>query len=256
MTLSKQQIAHQFSRAASTYDDASPLQREMAEKLIGNIPTETQGTLVDMGCGTGWALERIASHDRFKLIGIDFAPAMIETAKVRVPSAQFHCCDLETTPLPDNSVDIVLSNAAIQWCDSGSAIAEMFRVCKPGGLLRLSTFGPGTLTEIQSAWEDSGDTTSRVQSFETVQTMTSLAETVGFRSVVCNSEIQIQRFDCVDDLLASIKRLGATNASNTRSTGLLGIRRYRKFRHVLDSRLKENGHLELTYNCFFVFGEK
>ena len=95
MKLAKQQIARQFSRAAGTYDLAAQLQNEMASQLIDAIPADLKGTLVELGCGTGWALEQIAMLDRFELTAVDIAPGMIEVAQQRVPSATFHCCDLE-----------------------------------------------------------------------------------------------------------------------------------------------------------------
>jgi malonyl-CoA O-methyltransferase len=221
MTLSKRQIAHQFSRAASTYDDVSPLQREMAERLMESVSPETSGTLVDLGCGTGWALEQFASRKKFKLIGVDFAPAMIETAKDRVESAQFHCCDLETTPLEDSSADLVFSNAAIQWCDTATAIGEMYRICKPNGLLRLSTFCPGTLREIQSAWQESGDPINRVHEFESATQLETILSESGFRNISFHVDESVQKFSSVEALLASIKQLGATNALRSRTEGIL-----------------------------------
>ena len=152
MKLAKDQIARQFSRAAATYDDAAQLQNEMAKRLIREIPAKATGNLVDLGCGTGWALNKLERENRFDLIGIDIAPGMIEVAQARVPGAEFHCCDLEETPLDANCADIVFSNAAIQWCNVSGAIQEMYRICKPNGHLVFSTFGPRTLCEIRSAW--------------------------------------------------------------------------------------------------------
>lgn len=248
----KEQIARQFSRAAGTYDIAAQLQNKMANQLISNIPDSLNGKLVDLGCGTGWALAQIEELKQFSLTAIDIAPGMIEVAKSRVTDATFVCCDLEETGLPDNQADVVFSNAAIQWCDSLSAFREMKRICKPSGLIVCSTFGPATLGEIRTAWNESGDDFDRVHRLESSEAIETTLKDLGFKEFKIETELKAIPFDSVEKLLKSIKQIGATNASATRPTGLMGPKRYRKFWGVLESRLERDGHLELTFECIFV----
>jgi malonyl-CoA O-methyltransferase len=256
MNLSKVQIAHQFSRAASTYDNAAQLQNEMAEKLIGAMPARITGTLVDLGCGTGWALNKLAQKNRFELIGIDIAPGMIEIAQARVPTAQFHCCDLEETPLESKMADVVFSNAALQWCDVEAAIREMHRICKPEGNVVFSTFGPKTLGEIQSAWRTAGDQVDRIHQFKSAGAIKSIMQRIGFETIRIVPVERKSTYNTVDALLRSLKQLGATNASVSRQTGLLGTKRFRSFRDVFETQLERDGHLELTFECIFAVAEK
>lgn len=256
MKLAKDQIARQFSRAAATYDHAAQLQNEMAEKLIGAMPTLATGKLVDLGCGTGWALNKLAQNNRFELIGIDIAPGMIEIAQARVPTAQFHCCDLEQTPLSSNVADIVFSNAALQWCNVEAAIQEMHRICKPEGSVVFSTFGPGTLNEVRSAWKLAGDQTDRVHEFESRDSIESTMKQLSFEHARVKPAVRKLNYDSLEALLQNIKQLGATNASVSRQISLLGTRRYQEFRDVFETQLERDGHLELTFECIFVVAEK
>lgn len=256
MKLAKDQIARQFSRAASTYDLAAQLQNEMATRLIEAIPNKTTGTLVDLGCGTGWALNQFAQMNRYQLTAIDLAPGMIEIAQSRVPTATFHCCDLEETPLPDDAADIVFSNAAIQWCDAAGAICEMNRICKSRGSIVCSTFGPKTLTEIRSAWKSSDDASDRVHYFDSAELVKSTMLELGLENVLVETVDRVLSFNSVDALLQNIKQLGATNASTTRQTGLLGTKRYRQFRQVFERRLEIDGNLNLTFECVFASARK
>ena len=256
MKLAKDQIARQFSRAAQSYDLAAQLQHEMAAELIRSVPAALTGTLVDLGCGTGWALRKLAQTNRFELTAIDIAPGMIEVAKSHVPSARFHCCDLEETPLESNYADVVFSNAAIQWCNTDEAIGEMYRICKPLGSIVCSTFGPTTLAEVRSAWFATGDETARVNQFESKESLESVLKHVGFASAEIASVERKLTFDSVDSLLLAIKQMGATNASASRPTGLMGTKLFQEFRNVFERRISRDGQLELTFECIFVLANK
>ncbi|MFT5302093.1 MAG: malonyl-CoA O-methyltransferase [Mariniblastus sp.] len=259
MKLVKEQIARQFSRAAATYDQAATLQFEMALRLIQSLTPLAGGTVVDLGCGTGGTLEQLAGQtivsESIELIGIDLAPGMIELAQQRVPRATFHCCDLESTPLGNASVAAVVSNAAIQWCDTAAALNEIDRICQPGASIRLSTFGPETMHEVRSAWLEANDPAERVHVFESAKRLEQRITHMRWLDLSIISELKVQPFDSVDALLKNIKQVGATNASLSRPAGLLGPARYRKFRNVLEQRLARDGQLNLTYDCIYAFAK-
>ena len=255
MKLAKDQIARQFSRAASTYDTAAQLQNEMAEILIDAIPDHSQGTLVDLGCGTGWPLQQLRQTCDCDMTAIDIAPGMIEMARQKVPQVNFICCDLERTPLSDDFADIIFSNAAIQWCDTARALTEMNRIAKPNANLLLSTFGPSTFIEIRSAWEAIGDRSDRIHKFENPQTIERVLEELELKNIAIKRENRQLIYHSVDDLFRGIRNLGATNASSNRQPGLLGKERYRQFKTVFENRLAQNNRLELTFDCIFVVAQ-
>lgn len=253
MKLAKDQIARQFSRAATTYDTAAQLQNEMAGILIDAIPECAQGTLVDLGCGTGWPLKKFVKSGKFEMTAIDIAPGMIEMARHKVPQMNFICCDLESTPLPDAFANVIFSNAAIQWCDTAKALTEIARIAKPNANLLLSTFGPATFVEIHNAWKEIGDSSDRIHQFEDPTTIEHLLNDLNFEEIIIKRENRQLVYHSVDDLLQGIRNLGATNASSNRSSGLLGKERYRQFRAVFENRLTQFNRLELTFDCIFVF---
>ncbi|MGY8747326.1 MAG: malonyl-ACP O-methyltransferase BioC [Pirellulales bacterium] len=255
MILAKDQIARQFSRAASTYDTAAQLQNEMAEILIDAIPDHSQGTLVDLGCGTGWPLQQLRQTCDCDMTAIDIAPGMIEMARQKVPQVNFICCDLERTPLSDDFADIIFSNAAIQWCDTARALTEMNRIAKPNANLLLSTFGPSTFIEIRSAWEAIGDRSDRIHKFENPQTLERVLEELELKNIAIKRENRKLIYHSVDDLFRGIRNLGATNASSNRQPGLLGKERYRQFKAVFENRLAQDNRLELTFDCIFVVAQ-
>ena len=87
----------------------------MAERLVELIEREPS-SILDLGCGTGYLT--LLLHRRFpqaQIDAVDFAPAMIEQARARVPDASFLTRDIEELELEPASYDLIASNATIQW---------------------------------------------------------------------------------------------------------------------------------------------
>src|SRR5450756_770046 len=74
-----------------------------------------------------------------RVIGLDLTPAMIERARKHVAERGFTNVELvvgpmEDIPLPDGSVDVVVSNGVFNLSsDKDRAFAEVYRVLRPGG---------------------------------------------------------------------------------------------------------------------------
>jgi malonyl-CoA O-methyltransferase len=256
MSLAKKQIAQQFSRAAKTYDEVAQLQFEMAERLIDRIPLASTGALVDLGCGTGHALKLLSQFPCLKLTGIDLAEGMIERCQSRLADApssiELMVRDLEQTQLPTNSADIAFSSAAIQWCESKVAFAEFSRILRPGGTLLVSTFGPATLSRWKQAWLAIGDQHQRVNEFETVDDLANSLRAAGINDLEITSEVHTAVFTSTKTMLDSIKKLGGTNASQSRPTGLLGRKKYRKLIDYFANQLEADGQLVTEFECIFI----
>jgi arsenite methyltransferase len=103
-------------------------------------------TVLDLGSGAGFdaLLAAQAVGSKGWVIGVDMTPAMLAKARANatllgVRNAEFRDGYLETLPVADASVDLVISNGVLNLCpDKAVVLRQAYRVLKPGGRLQFS----------------------------------------------------------------------------------------------------------------------
>lgn len=124
--------------------------------------------VVDFGCGGGIDVILAAQivGPEGKVVGLDFAPQMIERAKAAIAQAGLQDSDIELSvanlgdsQLPSNFSDVVISNCVINLCPDKDAVYEdACRILKPGGHIAISDvvliddIAPQLRSRFQTTW--------------------------------------------------------------------------------------------------------
>ena len=106
------------------------------------VPQIKNKIVLDLGCGTGKFMQKF--YDKAtKYYGLDLSDQQLNIAKRKVDnnSLEFICCSAENIPLPDNSVDIIISTwvlgTILELDRRNKVLAEMRRVLKNNGSIYL-----------------------------------------------------------------------------------------------------------------------
>ena len=253
--LDSRQVRRSFDRAATTYDDAAFLHREVRDNLLQRLDLVTLAprVVVDAGAGTGHAARAlIRRYPRSLVIALDASRPMLKAAgRQQSWLRRFArvCGDAERLPLADGSVNLILSNLMLQWCDPDAVFAECRRVLAPQGLLNFSTLGPDTLRELRSAWSEV-DSHTHVNQFLDMHDIGDALVRAGFESPVLDVERYTLSYLDVRRVAADLKATGAHNATLGRSRGLTGRRRFHALTAAYES-FRRDGRLPATYEVVF-----
>ncbi len=111
---------------------------------LGRI--EPGQVVLDLGCGAGTdlliAAQMVGPEGR--AIGVDMTSSMLERAResareMGLENVELHQSLIESLPLPDESVDVVISNGVIDLVpDKEAVFSELDRVLRPGGRLQIA----------------------------------------------------------------------------------------------------------------------
>lgn len=141
-------VAEAFGYSA---EELSSIPAEANMGLSCGNPTATADlrpgeVAVDLGSGGGLdvflAARKVGPTGR--AIGIDMTPEMLERARANakrqgLQNVEFHEATIDKLPLPDASVDCVISNCVINLApDKQAVLREIARVLKPGGRVAVS----------------------------------------------------------------------------------------------------------------------
>ncbi|MFW8602460.1 class I SAM-dependent methyltransferase [Desulfobacterota bacterium M19] len=137
-----QTIVEQFSQQAIPFSEL-PGHSQSMDMLIEMSKVSSSDVVLDLACGPGLVACEFAPHARH-VTGIDITPKMIEQAKERqkkkkLDNITWQIGDVLPLVFPDDHFSIVLTRYSFHhFINPGAVVAEMIRVCKPGGKVMIA----------------------------------------------------------------------------------------------------------------------
>ena len=141
------------SRDVAAFDERAPsyetgwrgrLHHDIADRAtdLALASSPRPARVLDVGCGTGYLLRRLAGRvpQALELAGLDAAPGMIERARAMAADSRmrFATGTAEELPYPEQMFDLVVSTTSFDhWADQRAGLAECARMLVPGGHLVL-----------------------------------------------------------------------------------------------------------------------
>lgn len=254
-TLDPRRVRRAFDRAAPSFDAAAVLHTAVRDDLLTRLDLTALAprVIVDAGAGTGHACRAlIRRYPKSLVIALDSSRPMLQQAARRgswLRRFSRVCADAVHLPLADGSVDLILSNLMLQWCDPDPVFAEFRRVLAPHGLLSFTTLGPDTLRELRLAW-NTVDSHTHVHQFIDMHDIGDALVRNGFAAPVLDVERYTLSYLNVQGVAADLKATGARNATRGRARGLTGRRRFAAFQAAYET-FRTDGRLPATYEVIF-----
>lgn len=152
-----------YGAAADHYGLTSPsFWDRFGAETVSRLSLAAGHTVLDLCCGAGASAipAARATGPAGRVLGIDVAEPLLEMARGKaaregLANVEFRYGDATRTDLPDGSFDAVICVFGVFFAqDMAGFIAEMWRLVRPGGILAVTTWGPGLFEPANTAfWE-------------------------------------------------------------------------------------------------------
>jgi ubiquinone/menaquinone biosynthesis C-methylase UbiE len=133
-------VQREFAAQAGTFEDPQYVfaDEEILRWILSHVPIEPHYIVLDVAAGAGHLARAIAARARY-VIALDLTPEMLATGKAAadaegISNIVFERGDAAALPYLDDSFEAVVSRFAVHhFADPRAQLAEMVRVCRPGG---------------------------------------------------------------------------------------------------------------------------
>lgn len=204
-----------FDRGASSYLQLAKAQMQMTDRLWALRPSQATQVL-DLGCGPGhWSQRLLQVYPNAQVTGVDLSPGMLQQARLLQPDICWIQADAASLPLADQSMDFIFSSLMLQWCPQPLRVfAEVRRLLCAGGKACVATLLPGSLKEIQQAWQQA-DRPSQLLPFVSAEDYKKMAQQAGFTAMKATEITEVFYYADARSLLTSVAGVGAGAATRT-----------------------------------------
>jgi len=216
-------VARHFGRQAHAYDDATPVQAAMGEALLQQARREFPAAprrILELGCGTGRLTAAMAQlWPGARIVAVDLAPQMCTRTRARLATHAGLSCVLGDADDPAapfwqwGPYDLIIAGATVQWLpDPPARVAQWPEHLRPGGVLALSTFGPGTFRELRLALREAATAVGEVPAERLLVLPDAGAWQAALPTARVRAYEEVQYHRDVHSFLRAQRRSGATHA--------------------------------------------
>jgi malonyl-CoA O-methyltransferase len=209
--------------------------------------------VLDIGAGTcQGTLELARRFRRARTVAIDRAPQRLAQAPRSLWRRRFEqvCADAFALPLSSACCDLIFSNLLLQGGERLDALfTELRRVLRPGGLLLFSSFAPGTLQELRSAWAGV-DAEPHVNEFADLPQVAEALVRSGFIEPVIDVERLRHHYPSLQALKRELKQIGVRSEPRARPRGLGGRKAIEALCRAYES-VRETAGLPATWELLY-----
>ena len=144
---------HSVVWGTGPYERISATIADLQDELVSRLEPRPGVRWLDAATGTGEVAKR-AARAGADVVGLDLAPALIETAKREAEEEgldiRYDVGDAEAMPYEDASFEVVSSSCGVMFAPDHAAVArELARVTRPGGRVGLACWRPeGTMGDL------------------------------------------------------------------------------------------------------------
>jgi len=128
-----------------------------ARAVLGNLPAQAGGLILDLGCGLGSpAFEAARQNPEARVLGVDRAGQLIDAARRlaaahAIGNAEFEVMSLDVLTLPDKSADAAISHFAfLHEGDVAVSVKELSRVLKDGAPFSVAAWDAMEMNTLMS----------------------------------------------------------------------------------------------------------
>lgn len=256
----KYKIMRNFNKAASTYDQASLLQKEVGISLLNQLNSLNfyPKNILDIGTGTGFLAQKfIDKYPGAKIFSLDFSYNMLKVAKKNNKKNLYYiCADFDYIPLKMQCVDLVSINLALQWSlNFSGTLFNISQILKKDGYLLFSTLGPKTFQEMRACWAKV-DNAKNINNMLSLNNIKQALKINHFEIKNIVQETKIVRFASFYHIMRNIKEVGANYVIQRNNNQLTSKNRFKLIEEIYQQLADANGFLPLTYDVIYILAVK
>lgn len=223
MQIDLQRAQHKANQTADICEHYAKVSQEIRLRILDRLSfiRMTPSSIMDLGSSTGaFTVDLHQQYPMAQLYGLDFAEQRLQLAQKQDCPAKQIAADAQCIPLPNQSIQMIISNLCIHWCNDLPALfKEVYRVLEHNGLFFFSCLGPDSLKELKQAWAQI-DTLMHVHPMLDMHDIGDHLLHTGYENPVVDKEHLEIQYQHPELLLQDLKASGGTNCLQTTTTKL------------------------------------